>query len=207
MELLQASTVRSGNPEINALITPPRRSPAREARCPPTWAGSTACATSSGEISPVRNKDATFSIDTGFAVTGAQRAATHGHLDPDPVWPSRFEQVKMLPLHKTGLRAHESSQKLPCRHHGSSGHGHSQRKGWKKSTLFGGGEERLPKTLSHLFCQNLQNPLLGFAEERHLVTEETTKVIQDHRSSQCKSRSGCGERAREIRRHVLSSPM
>ena len=113
----------------------------------------------------------------------------------------------MLPLHKTGLRSHESSQKLPCRRHGSSGHRRSQRKGWKKSALFGGEEERLPKRLSRLFCQNLQNTILGFAEERHLVTEETAELIQDNRSSRCKPCSGCGEHAREIRLRLLCLPM
>lgn len=113
----------------------------------------------------------------------------------------------MLPRHKIGLRTHESSQKLPCRHHGSFEHGRSQRKGWKKSTLFGGGEERLPKGLSRLFCQNLQNTHLRFAEERHLITEETTKVIQRTRSSRCKSLSGCGERAQETSLRVLCLPM
>lgn len=113
----------------------------------------------------------------------------------------------MLPLHKTGPRTHESSQKLPCRHHGSSGHRCSQRKDCRKSIFFGGGEERLPKRLSRLFCQNLQNTLLGVAEARHLETEETTKVIQDNRLSPCKSHSGCGERAWEIRLHVLCLPM
>lgn len=44
----------------------------------------------------------------------------------------------MLPLHKTGLRSQASSQKLPCRHHGSSVYRRSQREGWKKATLFGG---------------------------------------------------------------------
>lgn len=112
----------------------------------------------------------------------------------------------MLPLHKTGLRTHESSQELPCRRHGSSRHGCSQRKGWEKSALFGGGEERLPKRLSHLFCQHLQNTIQGFAEEKHLVTEETTK-IQDNRLSRCKSSSGCRECAQEIRLHVLCLPI
>lgn len=86
----------------------------------------------------------------------------------------------MLPPHKTGRGTPESSHKLPCGHRGSSGHGSFQRKGWKKSALFGGGEERLPKRLSHLFCQNLQNTLLGFAEEKHLVLEETTCCTGKH---------------------------
>lgn len=65
---------------------------------------------------PVRNKDARFGIDTGFAATGAQHAM-HGHFDPQPVWSSKFEQIKKLPLHRTRLWTHESSQKLPCRCH------------------------------------------------------------------------------------------
>lgn len=154
-----------------------------------------------------RNKYARFSVNTGFAVMGAQREATQGHFDPEPVWPGRFEQDKMLHRHKIGLRTHESSQKLPCRRHGSFEHGRSQRKGWKKSALFGGGKERLPKRLSRLFCQNLQNTHLRFAEERHLVTEKNTKVIQDNGSSRCKSLSGCGERAQEISLRVLCLPM
>lgn len=59
---------------------------------------------------PVRNKDG---IDTGFAATGAQHAM-HGHFDPQPVWSSKFEQIKKLPLHRTRLWTHESSQKLLC---------------------------------------------------------------------------------------------
>lgn len=64
---------------------------------------------------PVRNKDARFGIDTGFAAMGAQRVAMHGHFDPQPVWSSRFELVKML--HRTRLWTPENSQKLPCRCH------------------------------------------------------------------------------------------
>lgn len=49
----------------------------------------------------MRNKDARFGIDAGFAAMGAQRAATHGHFDPQPVWSSRFEQNAAPAQNKT----------------------------------------------------------------------------------------------------------
>lgn len=155
---------------------------------------------------PVRNKDGRFGTNTGFAATGAQRVAMHGHFDPQPVWSSRFEQVKMLPLHRTRPWTPESSQELPCRCHNLLQAWMFPEEGlgiicfvWTR------GRKVLPKTT--LFPLPDPPKLISRLCWRNLVTAENTKVAQGNRSSQCKCHSGLRECAWEVDLSVLCLPM
>lgn len=147
-----------------------------------------------------------LALTLGFAAVGAQHPAARSHFDPQPVWSSRFEQVKMLPLHRTGLWTPESSQELPCRCHNSPQAWMFPEEGLEKNLLcLDEGRKGFPKDHPVSFVRSSKTHFKALL--RNLVTAETTKVIQDNRSSQCKSHSGCRECTQEIHLSVLCLPV
>lgn len=149
----------------------------------------------------MRNKDARFSVDTRFAATGAQRAAMHGHFEP--VWPSRFEHA----CTKQDYGPRRAARSCPAGVTAPPGTDAPRGRAGKSPLCLEEGRKGFPRDSPVSFARTSKNTLLGFAEERHLVTEETTKAIQDNGSSQCKSHSGCREQAREMRLRVPCLPM
>lgn len=76
-----------------------------------------------------------------------------------------LSRSKCCPCTEQDCRPRRAARSCPAGARTSFRHRHSQRKGWEKPFLFGGGEERFPRRPSCLFCQILQNSFLGFAEK------------------------------------------